>query len=115
MITKTKFIFIYITCASEHEAKTIAKTLLNEKLIACANFFPIQSMYWWENKIQESNEWVLIAKTTTEKYTTIQQEIQKIHSYSTPCIIKIPIQPNEVYGTWLNQQIHSPSPQKKSS
>ena len=106
MTTKAKFIFIYITCASEIEAKTIAKTLLTQSLIACANFFPIQSMYWWENKIQESNEWVLIAKTTTEKYTTIQKNVEKIHSYSTPCITMIPIQPNKKKNTPLQQPLN---------
>jgi len=108
MPTKTKYIFIYITCASEQESKEIARTLLNEKLIACANYFPIQSMYWWKNKIQESNEWILIVKTTTKNSTAIQEKVQKIHSYSIPCITIIPVEPNFLYANWLNQQLNDP-------
>ncbi len=109
----TKFIFVYITCPSEDVAKTIAKTLLNQSLISCANFFPIQSMYWWKHKIKESNEWVLIVKTTAENSVVVQEKVEKIHPYSIPCITILPVQPNTVYKTWLTQQLtitkHPPS------
>ncbi len=105
MHKKTKYIFVYITCASEQQAKDIAKTLLNQSLISCANIFPIQSIYWWENKLQESNEWVLLLKTTAKTYPTIQEKVTKAHTYSIPCITKIPIEPNPPYANWLTQQL----------
>ena len=56
--------FIYITAGSNEEAGTIAKELVSKRLAACANIFEnVRSLYWWEGKIQEDKEVVLIAKT----------------------------------------------------
>ena len=99
------FIFIYITTKDEQEAQKISKHLLEKKLIACANFFPIKSMYSWKGKIQNENEFVLIVKTHDENYKKIEQEVKKIHSYKIPCITKISVLPNSQYGKWLNDQI----------
>ena len=98
-------IFIYITCKDEQEAKNIAKRLLEKKLIACANFFPIKSMYRWEGKINEDDELVLIVKTKDILYNKVKEEVKKIHSYDIPCITKILVVPNDEYGLWLIQQL----------
>jgi len=100
-----KPIFIYITTANEEEAKNISRCLLEQRLIACANYFPIKSMYWWEEKITEDSEFILILKTKEDNYQTIKEEVKKIHSYSVPCITKMNVDPNEEYGQWLNKQI----------
>ncbi len=97
-------IFIYVTAPTAEEAKKISKQLLERKLIACANIFPIQSMYWWENKINEDDEFVIIIKTVKKNYQKIKEEIEKNHSYSVPCISEIKVSPNEKYQQWLNQQ-----------
>ncbi len=98
-------IFIYITNPSKEEAEKIAKYLLEQKLIACANIFPIHSMYWWKGKIVEEGEFVLIAKTLETNYKKVKDEVEKIHSYTIPCIIKIPVNPNEKYGDWLEGEL----------
>ena len=95
-------IFIYITNPSKEEAEKIALHLINKKLIACANIFNnINSIYPWKNKIQNENESILIAKTTEEKYEKVKQEVEKIHTYTTPCIIKISVNANKKYSDWL--------------
>lgn len=96
-----KFIFIYITNSSKEEAKKIAKYLLDKKLIACVNIFPIDSIYKWKGKIVEEKEYVLIAKTTNNKFEKIKNEVEKIHSYDCPCIIKIPVSSNNKYFEWI--------------
>lgn len=99
------FIFIYVTASSLEEAKYIADHLLKERLIACANIFPINSVYRWRGKIKEEQETVLILKTTEDKYITIVDEVTAIHSYETPCITKIRVEPNTTYTRWLLRQI----------
>jgi periplasmic divalent cation tolerance protein len=47
----SKPVFIYITNPSKKEAKRLAKHLIEKRLIACANIFPIESLYWWKNKL----------------------------------------------------------------
>lgn len=100
-----KLIFVYITASSKQEAKRLAKHLLERRLIACANIFAVESIYRWKNKIEESKEHVLIAKSAKSKFKKIQQEIEKIHSYSTPCIAKFEVQANEKFACWLNEQL----------
>lgn len=99
------FIFVYITNPTKKEAKKIAKHLLRKKLIACANIFPINSLYRWEGKIVDENEFVLIAKTDNANFEKVKNEVERIHSYKVPCIIKISVSSNKKYLDWLKKEI----------
>lgn len=100
------FIFIYITNPTEEEARKIASHLLEKKLIACANIFPINSLYRWQGKIRNENEFVLIAKTIEDNFEKIKNEVENIHSYKTPCLVKISVSSNEKYYNWLKEQLN---------
>ena len=99
------FIFVYITNENETEAKKIAKHLIEKRLIACANIFPISSVYRWKGKIEDTKEAILIAKTKKETYEKVKEEVKKIHPYKVPCIIKIDVEANKDYGDWLNSEV----------
>jgi periplasmic divalent cation tolerance protein len=99
------FVFVYITNPSKEEARRIAKHLLDKKLIACGNIFPISSLYRWEGNIAEENEFVLIAKTSETNFEEVRREVEKIHPYTTPCIVKIPVYSNKKYFDWLKSEI----------
>lgn len=96
---------VYITCKDNEEAKKIAAYLLEKRLIACANIFPIKSMYWWEGKINDNEEVVLLGKTNDKNFEKIKQEVKKIHSYDIPCIMKLDSVTNNSYQTWVNENI----------
>ncbi|MBU0619585.1 divalent-cation tolerance protein CutA, partial [Patescibacteria group bacterium] len=53
-------IIIYITHPDLKTAKKIVASLMQSRLVACGNFFPIQSSYWWKGKIENSKEIVSI-------------------------------------------------------
>lgn len=97
------FIFTYITNPTLEEAEKIARYLLQKKLIACANIFPVSTLYWEKNKIVQEEEFVLIAKTKEENFEGIKKEIENIHPYTTPCIVKIPVSSNEKYYKWIKK------------
>ena len=97
------FIFIYITNPTKKEAKRIARYLLSKKLIACANILPIDSLYRRKYKIVEEKEVVLIAKTKTDNFNKVKREVEKIHPYNLPCIVKISVSSNEKYYKWLKE------------
>jgi periplasmic divalent cation tolerance protein len=99
------FIFVYITNPSKKHAEKIALHLLNKRLIACVNIFPIQSFYWWKEKIEKSKEYVLIAKTIKEKFEKIKEEVKKIHEYKIPLIAKIEVEANKEYESWLKKEV----------
>ncbi|MCH8003033.1 MAG: divalent-cation tolerance protein CutA [Nanoarchaeota archaeon] len=96
---------IYITCKDEKEAVKISKHLLEKRLIACSNMYPIRSMYRWQGKIQDEKEFVLMAKTKEKNYGKIKEEVKKIHSYDVPCILKIDAEANESYNKWVNEEV----------
>jgi len=80
-------ISVYITCKDMKEAKLIASRLLEKKLIACANIFPVKSMFRWQDKITEESEVAMICKTKKELFEEIKEEAKQLHSYDIPCIV----------------------------
>jgi periplasmic divalent cation tolerance protein len=100
-----KNIFVYITNPTKKEAEKIARHLLGKRLIACANIFPVESFYWWKGKIENAKEFVLIGKTKEKNYERIIKEIEGIHSYSIPCVAKLPASFNGKYEKWLTDEI----------
>jgi len=100
------FIFVYITAKDFEEARKIARHLLEKKLIACANIFPIRSMFWWEGKIEECVEFAIICKTKAEKFKELREEVKKIHSYSVPCICSFVIEEGlREFLEWIEEAV----------
>lgn len=100
-------VLAYITAKDKEEALLIGRKLLEERLAACINVFAeMHSLYWWEGKIDTSQESVLIAKTDRAKVAALKKKVEEVHSYSIPCILVIEIQGgNERYLEWLNQNL----------
>jgi periplasmic divalent cation tolerance protein len=99
------FIFVYVTNPDKKTAKKVTLHLLKKRLVACANFFPIESAYWWKSKIERTKEYVLIVKTLEKNFEKVKKEIKKIHPYTVPCITKINVEANEDYEKWLNEEV----------
>ena len=68
---------VYITCNGREEAVKISTYLLRERLIACANYWSIESLYQWKNKINYSKEFALLVKTTEKNYKKVEKEVKK--------------------------------------
>ncbi|MBZ9578549.1 divalent-cation tolerance protein CutA [Patescibacteria group bacterium] len=83
---------IYITTTDGKEAKRIAEVLVEERLAACVNIFPIKSIYRWERKIQREGEVALIVKTKDELVDKVIKRAKELHSYDIPCIISLSIE-----------------------
>lgn len=95
----------YITCKDEKEAEKISGHLLEKRLIACSNIFPVKSMYWWNGKIQNDSEVIIIAKTSGKNFSKAEKEVKKLHSYKVPCILKIEANANKDYGEWAAKEM----------
>ena len=100
-----KFTLLYITNPDRKTARKIALHLLKKRLIGCANIFPIESVYRWKGKIANEKEWAIIAKTAEKNFFESKKEIEQIHPYSVPCVIKIPASVNKKYFGWLAGEI----------
>jgi periplasmic divalent cation tolerance protein len=100
------FEFVYITASSPDEARKIGRVLVEERLAACVNIFDrMSSLYWWEGKVDEGNEAVLIAKTREDLVPAITDRVKALHSYSCPCVVALPItQGNQDFLAWIGRE-----------
>ena len=96
-------IVVLMTAASVEEATKIAEVLVNGKLAACVQILPeMQSIYLWKGKVESAREVLMIAKTTSAKFSELQRQVRGLHSYETPEIIALPIVVgSEDYLKWL--------------
>jgi periplasmic divalent cation tolerance protein len=83
---------VMVTVGNSQEALAIARTLVEEKLVACVNIVSrIRSIYRWKGEVCDEEEQLLIMKTRTELFPTLQNRIRKLHSYEVPEIISFSI------------------------
>jgi periplasmic divalent cation tolerance protein len=107
MIKITNYIVIFTTCANKKQADTIARELVKSKLAACVNIVGnIKSVFWWQAKLDKTNEVLLIIKSKKSKFDKIAKLVRAIHSYEVPEIISLPITAgNKDYLEWLDANI----------
>lgn len=88
-----EIVFLYVTTSSPDEAEKIARNLLEKRLCACVNIYSgVKSLYWWEGKIDSSGEAIMIVKTRKSLVPEAEKVIKENHSYTCPCIAKIPVE-----------------------
>ena len=99
------YIVIFVTCANIKEAQNIAYALVKEKLAACVNIVNgIQSIFWWENKIDRTKEVLLIIKTKKSLFKKITAKVNSLHSYQVPEMISLSIcDGNKDYLGWIDK------------
>ena len=102
-------IVILITTKDKKEAEKIARGLLEAKLIACANIIDgVRSLFWWQGKIDSSQEVLLILKTKKTLFKKVEKKVKSLHSYETPEIIALPlIAGSQDYLKWINSSVIS--------
>ena len=107
MSKTTKFFLTYIITKNEEEALTLANLAVEKNLAACGNIFPkMKSIYKWQNKLLNDKETLLILKTNSKKYSSLEKLILEKHSYEVPCILKIPISNgNRDYLKWIDRSL----------
>src|SRR5262245_65101486 len=102
-----EFIVVLVTTGSPAEGEQIARTLVEEQLAACVNrTAPIQSVYRWQGKVEQSEEELLIIKTRRQLFPALDRRIRELHSYAVPEIIALPVlEGNSEYLRWLREQV----------
>ncbi len=99
---------IVLTAAgSQEEAGTIARALLDRRLAACVNILPrIESIYRWQGKVESAQEWLLLIKTSEERFPAVCEAIRELHSYELPECIALNIEDGSpAYLKWLAESV----------
>jgi periplasmic divalent cation tolerance protein len=96
-----------VTCGSRAEARRLAKAVLDKKLAACVNILAgAESHYWWQERLEQTRETVLLIKTTKAKTGAVTRTIKAAHSYDVPEIIFLPITAGERnYLKWIRKSV----------
>ena len=99
-------LFVYVTVSDHAEAEKIGRAIVEARLAACVNILgPITSLYWWKEKVEHSQEYVLVAKTVEDRSEELIGKIKELHSYDVPCIVTLPIENgNPDFLKWIQKE-----------
>ncbi|MEO5874260.1 MAG: divalent-cation tolerance protein CutA [Streptosporangiaceae bacterium] len=104
--------YLQVTTAtdSRQEAASIARAAVEERLAACAQLFgPMASTYWWEGEIETAEEWMVVFKTTADRFEELAGLITERHSYDTPEIVATAVAAGSAdYLAWIGDQTADP-------
>jgi len=100
-------VVILITASNEEEARKIADSLLTQRKVACVNIVPrVNSVFWWQDKLDSEPESLLIIKTRASLLNEIVTLVKEIHSYDVPEVIALPvIGGNQDYLEWIGKEV----------
>jgi periplasmic divalent cation tolerance protein len=94
---------VLTTTGSEEEARKIARYVVEQQLAACVNVIShVESVYRWQGKVESNKEWLLLIKTSTEKFPAVRDAVRALHSYQLPECVSISIDDGSAeYLEWL--------------
>ena len=96
-------LLVLTTIGSREAAESIGRTLLDERLVACANLLPgCRSLYLWKGALEEADETLVLFKTTRNRYRAFEERLRALHPYELPEIVAV--SPDAVlpaYAAWV--------------
>jgi periplasmic divalent cation tolerance protein len=98
---------VLTTAGSEDEARKIARHLVENRLAACVNLIPrVESLYRWQGKVESAAEWLLLIKTTAQRFPAVRDAISELHSYEVPECVVLSIEDGSApYLQWLEEAV----------
>ena len=100
-----KYIIVTTLCDREETANKIINTLLEKRLVAGTQISKVHSKYWWNNKLEECDEYKLEFRTKESLFKEIESEINRIHDYNTAEISCIEIKSaNKDLLSWIDKE-----------
>ena len=102
---------IFTSCGSEEVARKIAQTLVDRRLAACVSLIrQVESVYQWKGKVETSNEWLLVIKTTAGVVGALNDAVHELHSYEVPEFLVIAVEDgSEAYLDWIGESVGKPA------
>lgn len=98
-----KYLAVITTVASQAEAQSMARAIVERKLAACAQISEIESFYTWNSALQNEKEFRVLFKTTGERYQAVENAIRELHSYELPAIHAVPFERIYApYAEWID-------------
>ena len=97
-----KCIAVVTTIDNREEAQSLAHTVVERRLAACAQVSEIQSFYTWNDAVQNEKEYRVLFKTVDDKYQDVEDAIRELHTYELPAIHAFAFEHvSATYGEWI--------------
>ncbi len=103
----TDKIVVICTCPTQDEAESLARALVEDRVAACVNVVAgLRSFYRWQGATESSSEWLLLIKTTREKFPALRSAIERRHSYKVPEVLALPVVDGAAnYLNWIDESL----------
>jgi len=103
----TEVLIVFTTFAKEEDAARVARQLVEERLIACANLLPgARSIYRWKEGVQDEREVVVLMKTRKQDWTALLSRLHELHPFDTPECVAVRIAAGAPkYMAWLDEAL----------
>ncbi len=102
----TSMCVVITTAPNEEEANRIAHMLVERRLAACVQRMPMRSIYRWQGELVDEEEYLLLVKTTVQRYQETEKAIQEVHPYQVPEIIQLDVScALPAYLDWLRMNV----------
>lgn len=99
-------ILVFVTFENKKDAEKVIEYLVNNHIVACGQYFPVQSTYFWKGKRVQCEEFESVLKTKDEKFNDIELAIKKLLPYEIPQIISIKAEKaNKKYLEWVDREV----------
>lgn len=98
---------VFITASSSDEAHTLAATLVEERLAACVSIIEnVRSTYTWQGRLEEADEYLLMCKTHSGLFDSLEKRVRSLHSYQVPEILQVPVTGGSAaYLQWMEESL----------
>ena len=109
IVSARGFLLVLVTCPSRAAARRLATALVKRRLAACVNILPgIESIFWWQGRIDNSREALLLIKTTSARLARLTRAVVALHPYDLPEVIALPVtRGHRPYLRWVASSVSS--------
>ncbi len=107
-------VVVFVTVPNQDMAATLAKALVQEKLVACVNILPgVRSIYAWQGKLCDDAELLCVLKTRLALFPALRKRVVAMHPYEVPEVIAVPLKAGHgPYLAWLRDETCAPGAAK---
>jgi len=98
------YIIIMVTTKDKQEAEKISQSLLQERLIACANILgPFTSFFHWSGQTEKAEECLIVMKSRRDLFGQVSESVKHLHSYEVPEVLALSVvDASKAYLDWMN-------------
>ena len=100
-----ELVLVLTTEADFNRAENLAKALLERRFVACVSLRQVQSHYWWNGQLEQSQEVELLIKTTNGQLKNVWEAIQELHSYDIPEFVHWSGVASMAYKNWISESV----------